>query len=460
MRLVSDYIETVKQLWFDRFVEVGSEMDAAVAADADAFIDERLDDLVQLTRDLVGFDTVSVDLAPGSEHRSNQEGALQEYVGGVLADLGAEVDQWEPDVASLRDHPMMPPWHHWEGRPITAATVKGAGGGRSLIVNGHIDVVSPGDLARWTSPPFAAEIRDGRIYGRGAVDMKGGVASAIFALRALDEIGARLRGDVIVEVVPDEETCAMGTVAAIERGYRADAGLVPEPTMLNLWVATRGLLHGSFVVPGRSAHAEVNQPPWQDGGGVNAIEKAIPLLQALGTVSGRWAAKRHALLGAPRVQPTIIDGGAFISNVPESCTVHVNATYLPGDADANGYGSVPRGEILAAVEEARDDWLRAQDVQWTWATDYPPSEIEHDEGIVAVASAAAQAVGGGGKLEGIDTTYDGALLTRLAGVPSPALGPGDLGRAHAPDEWVGIDELRSGARAYVRAIAAWCGLAA
>jgi acetylornithine deacetylase len=148
--------------------------------------------------------------------------------------------------------------------------------------------------------------------------------------------------------------------------------------------------------------------------------------------------------------------------VPESCRIDVNATYLPGDADEEGYGSVPRGEILGAVDHAagRDDWLTENPPQWTWATDYPPSEIDHGEAIVAVASQAARAVGGGGAAEGIDTTYDGALLTRLAGVPSPALGPGDLGRAHAPDEWVGIDELRSGARAYVRAIAAWCGVAA
>lgn len=449
-------------MWFDRFV-LGSPIDAAVAADADAFVDDRLDDLIGLTRDLVGFDTVSVDLAPGSTHRTNQEGELQEYAGGVLAGLGAGVDQWEPDPATLRGHPMMPPWHHWDGRPITVATVRGTGGGRSLIVNGHIDVVSPGDLDRWTSPPFAAEIRDGCIYGRGAVDMKGGVAAAIFALRALREIGARLCGDVIVEVVPDEETCAMGTVAAIERGYRADAGLVPEPTRLNLWIATRGLLHGSFTVPGRSAHAEVNQPPWREGGGVNAIERALPLLASLGRLSDEWTArpaKRHPLLGVPRVQPTMVAGGVFISNVPESCSVQFNATYLPGDADAQGYGSEPREEILAAVGGAaeQDDWLRAHPPVWSWATDYPPSEIDPGEAIVATAAAAARAVGGAGEPEGIDTTYDGALLTRLAGVPSPALGPGDLGRAHAPDEWIGIDELRAGARAYVRAIAAWCGL--
>jgi len=428
--------------------------------EVDAFVDDRLSELVELTRGLVGFDTTSVDLAPGSQHRTNREGELQEYVAGVLADIGADVDQWEPDAAALRDHPMMPPWHHWKGRPITVATLRGTGGGRSLIVNGHIDVVSPGDLERWTSPPFAAEVRDERIYGRGAVDMKGGVAAAIFALRGLRDAGVRLAGDVIVEVVPDEETCAMGTVAAIERGYRADAGLVPEPTRLNLWIATRGLLHGSFTVPGRSAHAEVNQPPWQEGGGVNAIERALPLMAALGTVTAEWAPKRHALLGVPGVQPTIVSGGAFISNVPEACTVHLNATYLPADADGAGYGSAPREEILAAVGAAarKDDWLAAHEVRWSWATDYPPSEIEPTEPIVATAAAAARAVGGGGALEGIDTTYDGALLTRLAGVPSPALGPGDLGRAHAPDEWIGIDELRAGARAYARAITSWCGI--
>jgi acetylornithine deacetylase len=441
------------------------ELDSTVLAELDGFIAERADDLVALARSLVRFETVSVDLAPGSEHRTNQEGELQAFVAGVLADLGAAIDQWEPDTRDLREHPMMPPWHHWEGRPITVATLRGSGGGRSLIVNGHIDVVSPGDLGRWTSPPFAGEIRDGRIYGRGAVDMKGGVAAAMFALRALRECGVRLAGDVIFEVVPDEETCAMGTVATIERGYRAEAGLVPEPTRLDLWVATRGLLHGSFRVPGRSAHAEVNQPDWRDGGGVNAIERALPLIAALGELSDDWLgrdAKRHPLLGTPRVQPTIVNGGSFIANVPEDVTVHLNATYLPQDADGAGYGSVPRGEIVDAVEDraARDAWLLAEPISWTWATDYPPSEIDHDEAIVAVAAAAARAVGAEGRLEGIDTTYDGALLTRLAGVPSPALGPGDLARAHAPDEWIGIDELTAGARAYARAIVAWCGAAA
>jgi acetylornithine deacetylase len=170
---------------------------------------------------------------------------------------------------------MMPPWHHWRNRPLTVGLFRGTGGGRSLLINGHVDVVSPGEHERWASPPFSAEIRDGRIYGRGAVDMKGGVGAALFALEAIRACEIELAGDVIFEAVPDEETCAMGTIAAIARGYRADAGLVPEPTRLNLWIATRGLLHGTLTVPGRSAHAEMNQPPWQEGGGVNAIQKTM-----------------------------------------------------------------------------------------------------------------------------------------------------------------------------------------
>ncbi|MGH3021956.1 MAG: M20/M25/M40 family metallo-hydrolase, partial [Gaiellaceae bacterium] len=270
-----------------------------------------MDELVELVRALVRLDTTSVDLSPGSAHTTNQEADLQAYVGERLRGIGAEIDQWEPDAAEFADHPMMPSWHHWRGRPLTVGTIRGAGGGQSLVVNGHIDVVDAGERSRWTSPPFEADVRDGRIYGRGAVDMKGGVGAALFAIEALHACGVRLAGDVVFETVPDEETCAMGTIAAIERGYRGDAGLVPEPTGFDLWIATRGLLHGTLSVEGRSAHAEMNQPSWQDGGGVNAIQKTMPLLGALDELSARWAGradKRHPLLGTPAVHPTMISG--------------------------------------------------------------------------------------------------------------------------------------------------------
>jgi acetylornithine deacetylase len=439
--------------------------DSGALAAIDAFIDDQLDQLVELVQTLVRFQTVSVDLEPGSDHRANEEDRLQEVVADRLARLRADVDQWEPDPAEFSRHPMMPPWHHWRGRPLTVGTLRGAGTGRSLIVNGHVDVVDPGNAAAWSSPPFAAELRDGKIFGRGAVDMKGGLAAALFALEALTANGVRLAGDVIFEAVSDEESCAMGTVAAIARGYRADAGLVPEPTQLHCWIATRGLLHGSFTVPGRSAHAEVNQADWQDGGGVNAIELAVPLIESVLALSRSWAGrsdKQHRLLSSPQVQPTMIDGGTFIANVPDRCTVKLNATYLPANADETGYGSAPRAEIMDAVAAAGAGtrWLDDHPVTWSWATDYPPSEIDGGEAILTTVCVAARSLGQRCESRGIDTTYDGALLTRLAGVPSPAFGPGDLARAHATDEWIGVDELVLGAKAYARAIVAWCGVAA
>jgi len=435
----------------------------AVIDRVDEWIEGGQDELAELCRTLVRFDTTSVDLSPGSQHTENDEAACQTVIGERLRALGADVDQWEPDAQALRVHPMMPPWHHWRGRPITVGVLHGAGGGRSLVINGHIDVVDSGDPDAWSRPPFAADLRDGRIYGRGACDMKGGIAAALFALEALAACDIALAGDVIVQAVTDEETCAMGTVAAIERGPRGDAGLVPEPTGLNVWIATRGLLHGTLFVPGRSAHAEINQPDWRSGGGVNAIQKTAYLLAALETLARDWAerpAKRHALLGTPGIHPTVIRGGSFISNVPERCNVAINTTYLPGDVDSAGYGSVPRGELEQAVARAAaaDDWLAEHPPTWSWYTDYPPSEIDPGHAVVAVARAAARAAGVDCTVEGIDTTYDGALLTRFAGTPSPAFGAGDLARAHAPDEWIGIDELVTGARVYARAIIDWCGL--
>jgi acetylornithine deacetylase len=431
----------------------------------DRHIEANVDGLVELVCALVRFDTTSVDLSPGSAHTTNREADLQAYVAERLRAIDAEVDQWEPDAAEFAGHPMMPPWHHWRGRPLTVGTIRGAGGGRSLVVNGHIDVVDAGEHARWTSPPFDADVRDGRIYGRGAVDMKGGVGAALFALEALHACGIRLAGDVVFETVSDEETCAMGTVAAIARGYRGDAGLVPEPTRLDLWIATRGLLHGTLTVEGRSAHAEMNQPHWREGGGVNAIQKAAAVLLGLDRLTAEWEArddKRHPLLGTPSVNPTVVNGGSFISNIPERCDVALNTTYLPDDADDSGYGSVPRGEIEAAVAAvaAEDDWLAEHPPSWSWYTDYPPSEIDPASPIIAVAQEAGRDLGLNVLAEGIDTTYDGALLTLFAETPSPAFGPGDLTRAHAPDEWVGIDELVLAAKVYARAIPLWCGAAA
>jgi acetylornithine deacetylase len=304
---------------------------------------------------------------------------------------------------------MMPPWHHFRGRPITVGVVRGRGGGRSLVVNGHIDVVGAGDPANWASPPFASEIRDGRLYGRGAVDMKGG-SRPRSSLDVLGREGVRLAGDVIIQAVTDEETCAMGTVARSSAAIAVTRGLVPEPTRMNLWIATRGLLHGTLACPAARRTPVRLQPHWRDGGGVNAIRKATYLLGALEGLEAQWAAAGEAapLLGTPGIHPTIIRGGAFISNVPERCEVVVTPRTCParrtptatarGRAERSAHRWGGRGRRLA----------RRASAVLVVVHGLPAVGDRSRRAIVATAREAAAELGIDSRAEGIDTTYDGA----------------------------------------------------
>ena len=165
-----------------------------------AEIERRRDDLVALASDLVGFDTT----ARTPQDPPRDEAKLQAYLADRLRVVGAEVEVWEPDAEAMAGKPLVPPGLGFEGRPQLAARFPGAGGGKSLLLNGHIDAVSAEPLDRWTSDPFEAEIRDGKLYGRGSCDMKGGIASMVFAAEVLAGLGIRLAGDLLVATNTDE----------------------------------------------------------------------------------------------------------------------------------------------------------------------------------------------------------------------------------------------------------------
>jgi acetylornithine deacetylase len=427
-------------------------------------IEARPDDLVSLATALIAFDTTARNV--GDPPRD--EAALQEYLAEVLRESGASVDVWEPDAAEMAGMPLVPPGLDFVGRPQLIARRAGTGGGRSLLFNGHIDVVSVEPRSAWTSDPFAARVRDGKLYGRGACDMKGGIASMVFAMQVLAQLDIPLAGDLVVATNTDEESSGAGGTALAQHGLRADAGIVTEPTGFDAWVACRGSEYGVISVPGRPGHAEVNQPDWRAGGAVNAIEKAAVVLEAIAALRRDWAARDgfdHPFLSRPALLPTMARSGEWPVTYPASCELTIAVMYLPVQADERGWGSDVRREVeeWIARETARDDWLAEHPpkIEW-WPNGVMPFEISPDEVIAGTVLEAGGDVGRPGRVGGLDSWYDGATITELAGTPSIGYGPpgfdaDGVSVAHMVDEFVPVDGLVACAQALSVTAMRFCG---
>lgn len=418
-----------------------SPLEREIVAD----IARREDELVELATTLIAFDTTA--RAVGDPARD--ERALQEYLAERLTRVGAEVDLWEPPRARV-GRPLVPEGLDFEGRPQLIGRFAGESGGRSLLLNGHVDVVSVEPRDQWTSDPHRAEVREGRLYGRGSCDMKGGVAAMTFAAEALARNGGTLAGDLIVATNTDEESSGAGGMALAERGLRADAGIVPEPTGFDVWIACRGSAFVTIDVPGRPGHAEMPQPHWSQGGAVNAIEKAIPILEELRRVREDWARRddlRHPLLSPGSIMPTVATGGEWGVTYPASYRLTCIVPYVPAQGDADGWTTRLEEELADRLTTAvaDDDWLAAHPPRITWSAGVTPMELAPDEPIVTTALEAAADVGRAGRASGLDSWFDGATFTRFAGTPTVACGPsgleGDRTVAHTVDEFVPVADL-------------------
>ena len=421
-------------------------------------IERRADELVALAARLIGFDTTA---APSGE-AAREEPALQAHLAERLDAAGAEVDLWLPGPDAVAGSRQVPPGFDFGGRPQLAARFAGSGGGRSLLLNGHVDVVPTGPREAWTSDPFAAEVRDGLLHGRGACDMKGGVAAMVFAAEVLRDLGVELRGDLTVCTVTDEEATGAGGIAAVARGVRADAGIVPEPTSFDVWVAVRGDVIPTVTVPGRLGHAGVEQPDHAAGGAVNAIEKATDLIAGMRRLQDEWRTRpdhRHPHLSPGHVLPTVIRGGGWPVNFPDSCTVTFHVAYLPAHADADGWGTRVEREFAGWVERiaAADPWLAEHPPIVEWSIDIPPAEVAPDEPVVRLALEAGRDVGRPGAVAGLDSWHDGATFTRFGGTPTVAFGPRSIDDAHTVDEHVRVDDLVACSQALALAAMRFCG---
>jgi acetylornithine deacetylase len=420
----------------------------------------RRDELVALASDLIGFNTIARE---HNDDPARDEAALQEYLAERLRAAGAETDVWEPAPEDVAGSPLTTPGLRFDGRPQLAARFPGTVGGRSLLFNGHIDVVKPDPLEQWTSDPFRAEVRDGNLYGRGSCDMKGGIASMVFAAEVLASLGQRLAGDLIVCTVTDEESTGAGALAAVAHGVRADAGIVPESTNFEVIIACRGSLLPTITVPGRAGHAGCPQPNWRDGGAVNAIEKASVVSDAMRRLETDWRQRKNA--HAPILSPgdivlAMISGGEWMVSYPASCRLEYHIAYLPQQADAAGWGSRVKAEVAEWVMRAAqaDPWLAENPPVIAWAPEVPAVSVSFDEPIVPIMLAATAIAGRPSRMWGFDGWFDGATFT-LGGTPAIAFGPGngsDL--AHVVDEYTPVDDLVTAAQALAVAALRYCGV--
>jgi acetylornithine deacetylase len=426
--------------------------------DEQALVDRvaaRRDDLVALACSLIAFDTTS---RSGVDDPARDEVALQTLLAERLRARGAEIDLWEPSPDDVAGHPLSVDGIGFAGRPQLAARLRGSGGGQSLLLNGHIDVVPAQRSDGWAHDPFDPQVVDGRVVGRGACDMKGGIAAMVIAAEVLAETGG-LRGDVVVCTNTDEESSGVGALACARHGVTADFTIVTEPSGLEVWPACRGTVYCTIEVPGRAGHAEQEHPHWRDGGAVNAIEKGRFLLDGVDALRREWRSRadlKHPLLDPPDIVPTrfVADAGWDVT-IPDRAVIDISVLILPQQADAHGWTSAAQTEVEEFLRRwcATDSWLAAHPPTFGWHTEVNPSETPVDAASVRALLGANAALGLPVTLGGLGSWYDGATFALETGTAALMYGPRAIDWAHTVGEYVPIDDLVACAQGI--AVAGW-----
>jgi acetylornithine deacetylase len=326
------------------------------------------------------------------------------------------------------------------GRPNVIARAGKSGAGRSLMFNGHIDVVAVDGMAH---SPFDADVRDGRLYGRGASDMKAGVAAmCAAAYRAAAE---GLSGELVVAAVVDEEFKSAGTKALVESGIKTDAAIVTEPTRLTIMPAHRGFTWVTIECRGHAAHGSRYDL------GVDAILHASHVMTALADFEREeLTTHTHALLGHASMHAGTITGGAGWSTYPETCRLEIERRTLPGESAEQVVG-----EIQGVCDRVRQRQATLQaTVQHVFSQ--LPSDVAVDAPICKALSESLKRRGEPVRVAGMSAWTDAALLND-AGIPAICYGPGDIALAHAAEEWVPVVEIERATGVMEAMIARWCG---
>lgn len=413
------------------------------------YLDTHAQEVTASLRDLIRLPSVS---------GSDEENVIQAVLAEQLTGLGLEVDHWQLPLEALMAAPDFPgvEVERTQAWGLVAAR-RGRGEGPSLLLNAHVDVVPPGDLAAWGRfAPFDGTVDGETVSGRGACDMKGGLVAAFWAVRALTALRVPLVGDLLLSCVQGEEDGGLGTYATLARGWRAAACIIPEPTSLDVVPANAGSLTFRLRVHGRATHAS------RRSSGVSAVEKLFPVLAALRRLETARNRDVDPLMArwdiAYPIEIGRVHAGDWASSVPDllvaegRCGVALDETLEHAQA-----------QFSATVSQAcaSDPWLRDHpvEVEW-WGGRFLSGCTDSAASILGtLRQAHAQASGRRQETWGAPYGSDLRLMTGMAGVPTVQYGPGDAALAHGPREHVRVDEVLTCARTLALTAMNHCGVA-
>lgn len=377
--------------------------------------------VVEMLKELVATNSVNPEVGKGPG-----ESALSNLLFDRLASI-AHLDVRRQLVA--------------EGRSNVIAILKGSGGGRSLLLNGHMDTVG---VEGMTIDPFKPFVQSGLLHGRGACDMKGAIASMVGAAKFLADSDLGLRGDVIFSFVVDEEHLSIGIEKLVQE-YRADAAIVGEPTMLRIATAHKGFLWIELEFKGRAAHGSVPEK------GVDAIVQAANFVSELGKLQDALKVHEHPLLGKPKIHASTIEGGVHWSIIPDHCVLRLERRTLPGETAASTMKEIQ--QILDRMKE-QDQNFNATARK---AFERPPLETAQTEPIVQeLQTAIFETTGRKEQAVGVPYWTDGAVIALSGSIPTCIFGPGDISVAHSPDEYVIVDDVLRAAEIYGNVARRFC----
>ena len=377
--------------------------------------------VTQVLKDLVATNSVNPNVGKGPG-----ESALSNLLFDQLSSIG-HLDVRKQHVAGDRSN--------------VIAILRGTGGGRSLMLNGHMDTVG---VEGMTIEPFRPYVENSLLHGRGSCDMKGAIAAMIGAAKSLANLEVGLRGDVIFSFVVDEEHMSIGIEKLVQE-CKADAAVVGEPTDMMIATAHKGFIWVEVEFKGKAAHGSVPEK------GVDAIVHAARLVTRLDEIQDRLTTRTHPLLGSPKIHTSTIEGGIHWSIIPDHCVLRLERRTIPGETAA------------VAIEEIQHELDRAKEQnQNSNATirkifERPPLETPSTEPIVhEVQRVILEATERNQQLVGVPYWTDGAVLAHSGPIPTCILGPGDIRLAHSPDEYVDVEDVLAAGEVYATVARRFC----